>query len=76
MTLDQYEVAVAEAICLALCGSVADMYPKGIEMGRAVLRRADYDIDTAHGEMLAPKAAAEDALAEFSAKRRTPETVS
>lgn len=71
MTLDQYETAVAEAIALAL-GCPADIvFPKGIEMGRTVLREADYDLDTAHGEMLTPKAAANEALAEFGDKKRS-----
>lgn len=69
MAMDQYEIAVAEAIARALCCPDNLIWPNGIEAGRTVLREGDYDIDTAHGEMLPPEAAAVDALDEFGAAK-------
>lgn len=70
MTLDQYEVAVADAIAEAL-GALPDAeYAARIQVGRTVLREGDYDLDTAHGEMLTPAQAAAEALDQFGAAKR------
>lgn len=69
MTMDQYEIAVAEAIAARLFHPVDLMRSKGIQIGRTVLREGGFDLDEAHGTAT-PEAAAAEALDLFGEAKR------